>query len=100
MYLCTKFQRSQIQIFSNMLFSSKKHRLFIAVLIAALPFFGFSNNQDSLVVKAATNPAAEVAEGRAQHAESENAAPLTEEQKTRKEISEHISHHVLDAHDF
>jgi F-type H+-transporting ATPase subunit a len=83
-----------------MLFSSKKHRLFIAVLVAALPLLGFSNNQDSLVVKAATTPAAEAAETRIEAHKGETAEALTEEQKTRQEIAAHISHHVLDSHHF
>jgi F-type H+-transporting ATPase subunit a len=80
----------------NMLFSFKKHTLIIAVFIASFSFSGFANDADSLTVKAAAN---EIAKGEA-HAVAANDETLTEEQKIRKEISEHINHHVLDAHDF
>lgn len=79
-----------------MLFSFKKHNLIIAVFIAAISFSGFANNTDSLTVKAA---ATEIAEGEA-HAVKANTETLTEEQKVKEEIREHINHHVLDSHDF
>src|SRR5207237_1122498 len=96
MYLCTKFQRSKIQIIAYILFSFKKHKFIIAVLIAALPFFGFATNADSLTVKAAANP---IAQAEAHTVATNENAPSKEE-KLKEEIREHINHHVLDAHHF
>ncbi|RZJ31321.1 MAG: ATP synthase F0 subunit A [Flavobacterium sp.] len=79
-----------------MLFSFKKHQFIIAAVIAALPFFGFATNADSLTVKAAANP---IAQAEA-HTVVTNEKTPTKEEKLKDEIREHINHHVLDAHHF
>jgi F-type H+-transporting ATPase subunit a len=81
---------------NNMPFSFKKHKLILAVIIAAFSFTGFANTTDSLTVRSAATP---IAEGEA-HAVSANTKTQTEEEKIKSEIRAHIDHHVLDSHHF
>lgn len=96
MYLCTKFQRSKIQIIINMLFSVKRHKFILAALIASFPLFGFANTADSLHLNNVKDPIGTV---ESNIVKEEGKTP-SEQDKVREEIREHIGHHVLDAHEF
>lgn len=96
MYLCTKFQRSKIQIIINMLFSIRQHKFITALFIAALPLFGFANPADSLHVQKDSIHAPAVAA----HGETAAHEAHHEPADLKSEIRAHIDHHVLDGHDF
>lgn len=72
-----------------MVISNKPLQFIIAILIACLPVFGFSNNPS---------------ESTPQHTETtvavNDAAPVEEESEIKKQIKEVIAHHVLDGHYF
>jgi F-type H+-transporting ATPase subunit a len=74
-----------------MVISHKPLKLIIAILIAFLPTFGFSNTP--IHTAQATTEKADVAH------ETE-AKPMDEKSKVKAEILEVIGHHVLDGHDF
>jgi F-type H+-transporting ATPase subunit a len=74
-----------------MVISHKPLKLIIAILIAFLPTFGFSNTPID-TAKTSTEKA-----GVAHEIEAE---PTDEKSKVKAEILEVIGHHVLDGHDF
>jgi F-type H+-transporting ATPase subunit a len=74
-----------------MVISHKPLKLIIAILIAFLPTFGFSNTPID-TAKTSTEKA-----GVAHEMEAE---PTDEKSKVKAEILEVIGHHVLDGHDF
>jgi len=74
-----------------MVISHKPLKLIIAILIAFLPTFGFSNTPID-TAKTSTEKA-----GVAHETEAE---PTDEKSKVKAEILEVIGHHVLDGHDF
>jgi F-type H+-transporting ATPase subunit a len=74
-----------------MVISHKPLKLIIAILIAFLPTFGFSNTP---IDAAHTNTEKAVV------AHETEAKPTDEKSKVKAEILEVIGHHVLDGHDF
>ena len=74
-----------------MVISHKPLKLIIAILIAFLPTFGFSNTPID---------AAKTSTEKAGVAHEMEAEPSDEKSKVKAEILEVIGHHVLDGHDF
>ena len=90
MYICTKFQKNQNPRYSiDMVLFNKPFRFIIAILIAGLPLFSFSNTNGSIQTA---------------HETHEVAAPESEKVDEKAAIKEQIeevkAHHVLDGHDF
>jgi F-type H+-transporting ATPase subunit a len=74
-----------------MVISNKPLKLIVAILIAFLPVFGFSNTpMDSAQVQTETTAVAKETE----------AKPADETSEVKAKILEVIGHHVLDGHDF
>ena len=74
-----------------MVISNKPLKLIIALLIACLPVFGFSNTpSESTQVQTETTAVTKETE----------AKPADEKSKVKAKILEVIGHHVLDGHDF
>ena len=74
-----------------MVFSNKSLRFIIAILIACLPLFGFTNTpSEGTPVQTETTAVAN------------EAAPKAEEETSeiKEQIKEVIGHHVLDGHEF
>jgi F-type H+-transporting ATPase subunit a len=74
-----------------MVISHKPLKLIIAILIAFLPTFGFSNTPIHT---------AQTTTEKAGVAHETEAKPMDEKSKVKAEILEVIGHHVLDGHDF
>ena len=90
MYICTKFQKNQNPRYSiDMVLFNKPFRFIIAILIAGLPLFSFSNTNGSIQTAHETHEVAAT--------ESEK---VDEKAAIKEQIEEVKAHHVLDGHDF
>ena len=90
MYICTKFQKNQNPRYSiDMVLFNKPFRFIIAILIAGLPLFSFSNTNGSIQTAHETHEVVAT--------ESEK---VDEKAAIKEQIEEVKAHHVLDGHDF
>ncbi len=89
MYLCTKFQKTNLRYSIDMVLSNKPLRFILAFLIACLPLFSSANTNNEAPKGAHES-----------HEAAGEAKPADPTAEIRKQIDEVKAHHVLDGHEF